>query len=61
MAFGSGLHQCVGQWIARVEAELVLNALAPRIKTVRLAGPPQRRLNNTLHAISRLPVAIEPA
>ena len=61
VAFGSGLHQCAGQWIARVEAELVLNALAPRIKTIRLAGPPQRRLNNTLHAISRLPVAIEPA
>ncbi len=44
-----------------MEAELVLNALAPRIKRIWLTGPPERRLNNTLHAISRLPVAIEPA
>jgi hypothetical protein len=61
VAFGSGLHQCVGQWIARVEAELVLNALAQRIKSIRLAGSTERRLNNTLHAISRLPIEIEPA
>ncbi len=27
----------------------------------RVAGAPERRLNNTLHAISRLPIEIEPA
>lgn len=61
VALGSGLHQCAGQWVARAEAELMLNALAPRIRNIRLAGPPSRRLNNTLHAISHLPVEIEPA
>lgn len=61
VGFGFGIHQCLGQMVARLEGELVLNALLPRVGAIRLAGAPVRRLNNTLHAIERLPVEIDPA
>jgi cytochrome P450 len=61
VGFGFGIHQCLGQMVARLEGELVLNALLKRVKSIRLAGPPVRRLNNTLHAIASLPVEIVPA
>lgn len=61
VGFGFGIHQCLGQMVARLEGEVVLHALAKRVRAIRLAGPPERRLNNTLHAIHRLPVEIEPA
>ena len=61
VGFGFGIHQCLGQMVARLEAELVLSALMRRVKSIRLAGEPKRRLNNTLHAIAELQVEIEPA
>lgn len=61
IGFGFGIHQCLGQMVARLEAELVLEALVPRIKSIRLAEEPVRRLNNTLHAIDSLMVEVEPA
>ena len=61
VGFGFGIHQCLGQMVARLESELVLAALMKRVKSIRLAGAPIRRLNNTLHAIASLPVAVEPA
>jgi cytochrome P450 len=61
VGFGFGIHQCLGQMVARLEGELVLNALLKRVGEIRLAGPPVRRLNNTLHAIASLPVEIVPA
>ncbi|MDB5719682.1 MAG: cytochrome [Alphaproteobacteria bacterium] len=61
VGFGFGIHQCLGQMVARLEAELVLAALLKRVKSIRLAGEPKRRLNNTLHAIASLPVEVEPA
>lgn len=61
VGFGFGIHQCLGQMVARQEAELVLEALVPRIKSMRLTGTPERRLNNTLHAVASIPVEVEPA
>lgn len=60
VGFGFGIHQCLGQMVARQEAELVLEALLPRIKSMRLTGTPERRLNNTLHAVASIPVEVEP-
>lgn len=60
VGFGFGIHQCLGQMVARLEAELVLEAMIPRIAEIRLAGPPVRRFNNTLHALASLPVEIIP-
>lgn len=61
MAFGSGIHGCVGQAIARLEGEVVLTALARRVKRIEVAGPHTRRLNNTLRALDTLPLELIPA
>jgi 4-methoxybenzoate monooxygenase (O-demethylating) len=61
VGFGFGIHQCLGQMVARMEAEAILDAMIPRVAQIRLVGEPVRRLNNTLHALSQLPVEIRPA
>jgi cytochrome P450 len=61
VGFGFGIHQCLGQMVARQEATVLLEALAPRIKAIRLAGEPKRKLNNSTHTLASLPVEIEPA
>jgi cytochrome P450 len=58
VGFGAGLHQCVGQHVARLEAEAVLTALATRVSALELAGEPRRHHNNTLRAWASLPVRV---
>ncbi|WP_196781000.1 cytochrome P450 [Nocardioides sambongensis] len=58
VGFGMGLHQCVGQHVARLEAECVLRALAERVRAIEPAGEPRRHLNNTLRAWQSLPVRL---
>jgi len=60
-AFGTGTHVCIGQMIARLEAECILGALARRVKRVELAGEPRYRLVNTLRTLDTLPLRITPA
>ncbi|MGD6741828.1 cytochrome P450 [Streptomyces sp. BH106] len=61
VAFGMGVHQCVGQPIARLEAELVLSALAERIRGIELDGVPRPKLNNTIKGWASIPVRVTPA
>ena len=60
LAFGMGVHSCVGQAIARLEAEILFQSLANRIGTWRLAGEPRPRLCNTLRGYDALPVEVTP-
>jgi cytochrome P450 len=60
MAFGSGIHGCVGQSVARLEGELVFTAIAKRVNRIEIMGEPKRRLNNTLRALESLPVRFVP-
>jgi len=60
VAFGHGAHVCIGQMIARLEAECLIGALARRARTLRLDGTPVRRPINTLRILDRLPLAVEP-
>ncbi len=61
IAFGMGIHQCIGQPIARLEAELVLTALAERVERLEPAGDPVPKLNNTLKGWASVPVRVHPA
>ncbi len=61
MGFGTGIHGCVGQPIARLEGEVLFNALARKTKTIDLAGPAVRKYNNVLRAFASLPMRVTPA
>jgi len=58
VGFGAGIHLCVGAAFARLEGEALLAALARAAGTLRLAGDPVPRLNNTLCGFSSLPLRL---
>jgi cytochrome P450 len=61
VGFGMGLHQCVGQHVARLEAEALVTALAARVSSVEQVGDGERHLNNTLRAWASLPLRVHRA
>ena len=58
VAFGAGIHMCVGQMLARLESEMVLAALIPRVAKIEIIGEPMRKLNNSLRQFASLPIAL---
>ncbi|UOR01791.1 cytochrome P450 [Leucobacter allii] len=61
VGFGMGLHQCVGQHLARLEAVSVLDALLDRVTALETTGPARRHLNNTLRGFEALPMRLTAA
>jgi cytochrome P450 len=58
LAFSSGIHYCLGQPLARLEATTALAALAERAPTLRRAGRMVPRNAATIRGPLRLPVAL---
>ncbi|MGC0416949.1 cytochrome P450 [Embleya sp. AB8] len=59
LAFGYGVHQCLGQNLARLELEVILTALFERVPTLRLAVPVEQltlRPGTTIQGVNELPV-----
>lgn len=59
IAFGYGVHQCVGQNLARATLEIAIGTLVTRIPSLRLAVPADEVLIDGgvgVHRITRLPV-----
>nr|BAA23268.1 hypothetical protein [Nocardioides sp.] len=59
LAFGSGLHVCAGQFLAKTELRAVLDALIEQIETMTV-GEPVRKINNVLRGLSSLPATFVP-
>jgi cytochrome P450 len=60
VGFGVGIHACVGQLLARLEGEVLLQALASRVRRIEIVGAVERRFNNTLRGLKRLPIRLHP-
>jgi cytochrome P450 len=60
VGFGYGIHNCIGQMIARLEVEMMLTAMVERVASIELTGTPERLVHNTLRAVTRLPVRMTP-
>jgi cytochrome P450 len=59
VAFSHGIHQCIGQQLARVELRVAIPALVNRFPNLRLAIPSDEvplRGNATTSGVQRLPV-----
>jgi len=58
LTFGDGVHRCLGQMIARLEADCFLTAFVNRVERLELAGEPTFRLSNTLRTLDTLPLKV---
>jgi len=54
---GSGAHFCLGANLARLEIDLIFNAIADHMPGIRLAGEPKRLRSGWLNGMKRLPVS----
>ncbi|WP_322779883.1 cytochrome P450 [Frankia sp. Cas4] len=59
LAFGLGLHYCIGASLVRLEVEVALRAIAARVSAFTLlADPPRYRPNLVVRGMSELPVRL---
>ena len=61
VAFGSGIHVCVGQHVARRELTALLAALCDAVAGIEFAGEPVWRAGNAVHTLARLPLRLRAA
>jgi cytochrome P450 len=63
IAFGFGIHYCLGANLARLEARVAVEALLRRTRSFALAGEEPLPLHPSpvFRAVTRLPVRLEPA
>jgi cytochrome P450 len=59
LAFGHGVHFCLGAPLARLEAKIALSAVTARFPDARLDGEPVYKPNVTLRGLATLSVAIQ--
>jgi cytochrome P450 len=61
LAFGYGVHHCLGAPLARLEGQIALSTLLARFPRLRLAVPPDqltRSPNPAMHGLTSLPVVL---
>jgi cytochrome P450 len=58
IAFGCGVHFCLGTRLARLQLSTMLSELATQCPNLKVVAPPQRMLSTFLHAVESLPVAV---
>lgn len=61
IAFGAGVHSCVGQIIARKEAEVLLGEVVARVARIEILEPIEWRPGNALRMVDRGRIRFVPA
>jgi cytochrome P450 len=56
VAFGAGVHFCLGAQLARMEIQALLAELLPRLEHIELAGEPEAVQSTFVSGLKRLPV-----
>ncbi len=58
IGYGAGIHSCVAQMMARLEAEVFFQTLARKVDRIEITGPTQVRLHPGLRGLTRLPLRL---
>jgi cytochrome P450 len=58
LAFGAGIHRCVGDRIAEMQLKILWEEILKRDLAIEIAGPPVRLYSNFIRGIRSLPVVI---
>ncbi|WP_448585358.1 cytochrome P450 [Thermaurantiacus sp.] len=58
IAFGHGVHICLGMHLARLEMRILWEELLPRIERLELAGEPKLSIANFVSGLKTLPVRV---
>ena len=61
LAFGHGIHYCIGSMLARLESRVVFEELLGRVGSYHLADGAERYTSNWARAWRTLPIFFEPA
>jgi cytochrome P450 len=56
LQFGAGIHSCLGQHLARMQAEAMMGAILDRFDDLELAGQPVWSTRMVIRGLNRLPV-----
>ena len=56
LAFGYGVHVCLGQHLARLEMRVLMEQLFDRLASVELSGTPARTISNFVCGPKRVPI-----
>jgi cytochrome P450 len=56
LAFGYGVHFCLGAALARMEVNSFFTELLPRVKSIELTGAPQSTATTFVGGLKHLPV-----
>jgi cytochrome P450 len=56
LAFGYGVHYCLGAALARIEVRAFFEELLPRLESIELAGTPENIATTFVGGLKRLPV-----
>jgi len=60
VAFGSGIHLCLGAGLARMESRAVLRELVERAQRIDVVGTPEWTTNSSLRGLARMQVVLVP-
>ncbi len=58
MSFASGIHFCLGAWLARMEGRIAFDRLFRRFSSIEASGEAEWKANLTLRGLKSLPVRI---
>lgn len=61
LAFGMGIHQCVGQPLSRLEVDVLITELSRRVKSIELTAEPEQFMHTTLRCWKSIPVRVAAA
>ena len=59
LAFGFGVHYCLGAMLARMEIKAMLTELLPRLTRIELAGEPAEMQTLFVGGLKRLPISYD--